>query len=216
MKPLIGVLLWDLGLSILPYFVFRIAGFDETTSLVGGTIIASLRLAYVIIKHRRLDGLALFMIAVLVLGLALSAVTGDVRLLAAKDSLTTAFVGIVFIVTTVVGRPVMYLISRHFRAPDSASQRRWDELWAAEPEFRRMYVVGSLGWGTAMLAEAVLRMVLVYIWPIDVIIAVSTPAQLGLIALLAGWSFWYRRRPRNRQWSARLRTPTARRTEILR
>jgi intracellular septation protein A len=215
-KPLISLLLWDVGLSIVPYFAFRLAGFDETTSLIGGTIVASVRLAYVIIRHRRLDGLALFMIGILVLGLALSAVTGDVRLLAAKDSLNTAFVGIVFIVTTVVGRPVMYLISRHFRAPDPASQRRWDELWVAEPGFRRMYVTGSLVWGTAMLAEAVVRMILVYIWPIDVILAVSTPAQFGLIGLLAAWSFWCRRRPHNRQWSELLRTPTALRTEILR
>ncbi|WP_163572133.1 VC0807 family protein [Fodinicola feengrottensis] len=179
MKPLVNVLLWDLGLSILPYFLFRLAGCSETTSLIGGTAVASVRLAYVIIRHRRIDGLALFMIGLLVVGLALTAVTGDVRLLAAKDSLNTAFVGVAFLVTIPFGRPVMFLISRHFRAADPAAQRRWDELWVAEPGFRRMFYVGSTVWGAAMLAEAVLRIVLVYLWPIDLVIAVSTPAQLG-------------------------------------
>ncbi|WP_163510595.1 VC0807 family protein [Fodinicola acaciae] len=204
-KALISLLLWDIGLSVLPYFGFRLAGLNETASLLGGTGVASLRLLYVLVRHRRLDGLAAFMIGILLLGLLGLVTTGDVRVLAAKDSITTIFVGGTFIVTALVGRPVMYLISKKFRALDAESERRWDLLWSTEPKFRRIYVLGSTVWGVGLLAEAVARIVAVMVLPVDVVVALSAPVLLAVIALLTAWTIWMRRRPTHRVWTERVR-----------
>ncbi|MFI6044715.1 VC0807 family protein [Nocardia sp. NPDC051321] len=165
---------------------------------------ASARLAYVVVRHRRIDGLAVFMIGILLLGLLSAVAVGDVRLLAARDSVTTIFVGGTFLVTTLFRRPVLYLVSRRFRAPDPESRRRWDAVWDTEPGFRRMYMIASATWGTALLAEAIVRIVAVYVLPLDMVVALSSPVQLGLIALLAAWSIGLRRRPGHRQWKYRL------------
>lgn len=203
-RALFSLLLWDVGLTVLPYFVFRLAGLDEATSLLGGTAIASLRLAYVLVRHRRIDGFAAFMIGILLLGLLGFVTIGDARVLAAKDSITTIFVGATFVLTTLFGRPVMYLISRKFRALDAESERRWDRLWETEPGFRRMFALGSTVWGVALLAEAAVRIVAVFLLPLDLVIGLSAPVQFGLIGLLALWSMWMRRRPAHRSWNEKL------------
>ena len=47
--------------------------------------------------------------------------------------------------------------------------RDWDALWDAEPRFRRIWRVSTVIWGLALLADAVIRVVMSYTLPVDVV-----------------------------------------------
>jgi hypothetical protein len=47
--------------------------------------------------------------------------------------------------------------------------RDWDALWDAEPRFRRIWRVSTVIWGLALLADAVIRVVMAYTLPVDVV-----------------------------------------------
>jgi hypothetical protein len=49
----------------------------------------------------------------------------------------------------------------------------WDELWERIPRFRRIWRICTVIWGTAILADAAIRLVMAYWLPIGVVPALG-------------------------------------------
>ncbi|QFY07038.1 hypothetical protein GBF35_10395 [Nonomuraea phyllanthi] len=194
MKKMLPVVALDVLPVVAAYYVLRWAGVGEYAALLVATGTGAARVAWVAIKDRRLDGFAACTGLVFALGMALSFVTGDERFLLAVKSVTTAVLAAVLVGTCVAGRPAAFGIAKRLGAEDEATAARWDVLYADRPAFRRVYLVMTLVWAGALLAESAVRVPLVYLLPVDVMTGLSTGLLLGTLGLLAVWSGWYGRR----------------------
>jgi hypothetical protein len=131
------------------------------------------------------------MLVVFGIGLILSSVSGDARLLLLKDSVTTAVVGLTFLVTSVRGTPLTLAAVQGFRP---AERERIAEEYRTEPVARHLYRVSSRVWGIGLLADATLRVPLVYLLPISVMVGLSTVMMIATFGGLIVWNGWYVRR----------------------
>lgn len=182
---------WDVGLPLATYYVLHAAGVGEWRALLAATLVAAARIGLAALRERALNPFALVMLVAFGVSLAVAFATGDARLLLVKDSVVTAALGALFLVLAWFGHPLTLAAAQRLR-PDKA-----DELAAryrADPAARRRHLTASAVWGVGLLAEASVRVPLIYLLPIQVMVAVS--AALMMVALLAllGWTAWYIRR----------------------
>ena len=95
-KHLIG-LLWDLGLPLVVYYAGRILGYDVLPALAAAAGAALLRVAFIAVVRRRLNGLAAFVGGTFALLLVVSLLTGDPRILLAKESVLSGAAGLLLV-----------------------------------------------------------------------------------------------------------------------
>jgi hypothetical protein len=182
---------WDAGLSIIAYYALRAFGASATAALIAGSVTALLRMLFVAVRARKLDVFAAIMAAVFAVGLATSLITGDPRFLLVKESFGTGTVGVLFLGSCFVGRPLVFFAAKRM-AP--GREEEWEHNWATLPGFRRVFVLMSAVWGCGLLLEALVRIPLVFLLPVDVMVALSNVLLLVAMALLAAWTGWYARR----------------------
>ncbi|MGH3571052.1 MAG: VC0807 family protein [Pseudonocardiaceae bacterium] len=188
------MMLLDVGLPLLAYYGLHAVGVGDYRALLAGTVVAGLRVAFVALHNRRLDGFAAFLMAVFAVGLALSFATGDARFMLAKDSVGTAVAGLIFLGTCVVGRPMMFYAAQRLSATTSEKRELWNSLWQTKPAFRRGFRLMSVVWGVGLLVEAAVRIPLIYLLPIQVMVGLSTMLQAAAFSLLMTWNMWYGKR----------------------
>ena len=178
-----GTILRDVGLPVATYYLLKWAGLNDLLALTAGGLVSGGIAVAGVIRSRRTDPVAVFVLGLFVLGLVTALITGDPRLVLAKDSLTTTVAGLAFLVTTWVGTPLLY----HFAirsAGDTPRGREIAEKYATMPEVRGRFRALSRLWGAGLIAEAMIRLVLVYTLPINVMVVVSPVLMIGTMALL--------------------------------
>lgn len=193
-KAMFVSLFLDIGLSIVAYYGLRMLGFDQYVALLGGTVVAGLRTVYVAVKARKLDGFAVFMMGTFGVSLGLSFLTGDAHFLLLKDSIGTSVVGVLFVGSCLVGRPITYLAARRFTADSPEKAQIWTERWETVPAVRHTFRVTSLVWGFGLLLEAAIRLPLVFLLPIDVMAGLAQVFSFLFIGPLVLWMMWYVKR----------------------
>ncbi|GAA1695048.1 hypothetical protein GCM10009765_50350 [Fodinicola feengrottensis] len=193
-KAMVISLFLDMGLSIVAYYGLRMLGADQYVALLAGTVVAGLRIVYVALKARRLDGFAVFMMGTFGVSLGLSFLTGDARFLLLKDSIGTSVVGAIFLISTVIGKPVIFHAARRFTSATPEKAQQWEQRWQTEPAVRHTFRVLSTVWGCGLLLEAAIRIPLVYLLPIDVMAGLAQVFGLFFIGPLIVWMMWYVKR----------------------
>lgn len=181
-------LLVDVGVPALAYFVAHWLGASDFVALLAGSVIALLRTLFVAVRDRKFQLFSAVMVGVFTVGLVLTFVTGDPRFLLVKESAGTGVAGIAFLVSCVLGKPLVYYAALRMQP---AREAEFAQRWATMPEFRKTFVVLSLGWGFGLLFEALLRIPLVFLLPVEVMVTVSTVMIIVAFALLAVWTKWY-------------------------
>jgi intracellular septation protein A len=174
-------LFWDIGLSLVAYYGLRALGASPYVALLGGTVTAGLRIGYVWLRDRRLDGFAAFMLVEFGVGLAFALLTGDSRFLVAKESFSTAIAGLIFLASCWIGRPMVWQAAARFQP---AARAELERLWSTEPAFRRAFRGLTLLWGAGLLAESVARVVVAYTLPVDAAAGLSQLLRFGTVGLL--------------------------------
>lgn len=166
-------MVWDLVASVGVYYALRLAGVDERPALLAGTILAATRLIWVAVRRRQVTWFAAVMLAVFGLGLLLTFLAGDARFLLLKDSIVTAGVGIVFLLSTLAGRPLTVSAAQTSQPWRAAAI---DEMFRNRPDLRRRFVIP-----------------LVYTLSVDTMVGLSELMFWGTIGLLMVWSLFYTR-----------------------
>jgi hypothetical protein len=195
-SPLIALLLWDAGLPLAAYYGLRLAGQSTTLALLAGAGVAALRITWVAVRHRKFDGFAALLTAVLAISLVLSFVTGDPKFILVKESFATAAAGLILLASCASRAPLVLVAVQ--AGSNKAKRAEIDELCARIPQFRQAFVRMSAVWGVGLLLEAALRVPLVYLLPTDVMTGLSLVMLLAVIGLLSVWTAWYANRVQNR------------------
>lgn len=184
-------LLLDVGLPVVVYYALHLLGADDWVALLAATGVAALRIVWPAVAGRTLNLFALVMLLVYGLSFVLALATGDPRLLLLKGSLITGGVGVVFLATAFGRRPLTLAASQMFE-PGRADAIA--EEFRTEPGARRGHRVSSTVWGVGLLAEALLRLPVIFLLPIPVAAGLSEGMLVAAFVLLIGWNAWYVRR----------------------
>ncbi|GHF32008.1 VC0807 family protein [Streptomyces griseoluteus] len=169
-------LLIDVALPLGSYYVFKEAfGMSTFAALAWSSVGPALRTVWSLARKRSANGLALLILTVNVVGLALSFVSGDPRLMLAKDGVVSSTVALGILVSVALGRPMMTEGMKPFLVKgDPAREGAWQRLTtgaaAGSADFRRKERVFSLVWGVALLIECVARVVGSYTIPVDTMV----------------------------------------------
>ncbi|GIF39433.1 VC0807 family protein [Actinoplanes xinjiangensis] len=180
---------WDLGLPLVTYYGLHAAGASDTTALLAGTAGAALRMVWMAVRSRTLSPFSMVMAAVFGVGLLFTVLTGDPRFLIIKHSAMAAAIGLTFLVTALHGGRPLTLAAQQSFQPGKAGDLA--EAYATDPDVRRGHRLASLVWGGGLLTEAAIRVVLVYLLPIEMMVGVSTALTVVTFAILIGWNARY-------------------------
>ncbi|RKN70507.1 hypothetical protein D7231_20865 [Streptomyces klenkii] len=166
-------LLIDAVLPMAAYYALSKGfGMGTVAALAWSSALPAARTVWGLAKDRRVNGLAALILVVNVVGLVLSGVSGDARLMLAKDSAVSSVVGLVVLVSALAGRRPMMTngLKPWVVKGDPARLAAWDRLAARDARFRRTERTFSLVWGCALLAECVARVVGAYTLPVDTMV----------------------------------------------
>ncbi|WP_236790576.1 VC0807 family protein [Amycolatopsis sp. GM8] len=174
-------LLVDVALPVGSYYVLsKGLGLSELMSLALSSVIPAVRTVWGIVAQRRINPLALLILTANVAGLLLSLVSGDPRLMLAKESGVSSVIGLAILVSAFAGRPIMSTVLRPiFARGDAARFALWDRLSATSVEFRHAERNYSIVWGCVLLLECAARLIGVYTLSVD------TMVWLGPVILIA-------------------------------
>jgi hypothetical protein len=173
----LALLVLDIGAPIGLYYGLRATGMSNLVALGAGAIVPAVGVIVQLVTRRQLDGVGGVVVVSVLATIVLSLITDSPRFLLARDGFITALWGLWFLATLTARwarRPAAFALARPLmegrRAFGSAP---WDQLWADEPDFRRIWRVSTIVWGVGLLADAMLRVLMSYTLPIAVVPALA-------------------------------------------
>jgi hypothetical protein len=183
-RHLVSRLLVELALPLGGYYGLRAAGVNPWLALIAPAVLIIPFLAYRAIRQRRVDRVALFTLAMIVAGSAVSVMTGDPRTLLVRDSWLFGAVGLWMLATVFTQHPFIRSASRTIVTVKVGEQgyRQWDARWDNDFRFRRRLRVLTAVWGMGFTLDALVRVLLAYTLPIDSVPLVSTVQWLVVLA----------------------------------
>ncbi|MDF3301824.1 VC0807 family protein [Streptomyces tropicalis] len=178
-------LLIDVAVPIGGYYVLKDGLGTSTLAALGwSSVVPAARTVWSAVKERSVNGLAALILFVNVVGLLLSLVSGDPRLMLAKDSGVSSAIGIGILVSVALGKPMMTVGMKPWLVKGMASREAaWERLVRGSEAFRRAERRFSVVWGVVLLAECVVRAVGAFTLPVDTMVWLGTVVMVAAMSL---------------------------------
>ncbi|MER5277896.1 VC0807 family protein [Streptomyces sp. NPDC002809] len=177
-------LLVDVAVPLASYYLLKAAGTGTFGALAWSSVVPGVRTVWGVVRDRRLNGLAALMVTVNAVGLLLSLVAGDPRLMLLKDSGVSSTIGLVFLVSALRGRPMLSTGLRPWLTRgEAAKSAAYQRLSTGSDAFRRAEVRFSAVWGAALLGECAVRAVGAYTVPVETMVWAGTVVLVAAMVL---------------------------------
>ncbi|WP_405753850.1 hypothetical protein OG232_26535 [Streptomyces sp. NBC_01411] len=184
-KKSMSPLVVDIVIPMGAYYLLKHEGMGTVAALAWSSALPAVRTVWGIVKERRVNGLAALILFVNVVGLSLTTLTGDPRLMLVKDSAGSSAVGIGVLISVLIGRPLMSAGLKPWLVKSSQDKAAsWERLSVESRPFRRLESLFSLVWGVALLAECVVRVIGVHSLPVDTMVWLGN-VIMGCFVVLA-------------------------------
>jgi hypothetical protein len=171
------------------FFLLNRLGVPPLWSLLLGSAIALGSTTINTVRRGRMDRVGVLVLMEIAISILLLLVWRDPRFLLAKPSLYTTIAGFYLIATSFRGKPLTYDGALQMGTKgDPVRAAAFARCWEKSPQFRNNLRIASLGWGLACLADAVLRVIVVYRFPLERAAWLSNLPHLAAITLLMGFS----------------------------
>jgi hypothetical protein len=161
------------------------------------------------IRARRVDALSMLVLAGIALSLLAFLGGGGVKFLQLREKLVTVLIGLIFIGSAAIGRPLIYVLARATMLRRSAAAAQELEGLKDNVYFRRTMTVMTLVWGFGLVAEASLAGVLVFALSVRQFMIASPIVGYSTAGALSAWTFWYAQRQRRKGAERRAAEATA-------
>ncbi len=118
----------------------------------------------------------------------------DAKLLLVKESFVTGLLGVVYLASLAMPRPLIFYFGRKF-ATDGTPEKlaRWNGMWQYEG-FRRVQRNLTIGWVLAFIAQSAIQIALVYSLSAGTMVTVNNIFPFAVIAGLLYWTITYAKR----------------------
>lgn len=164
------------------YYLLRAFGVDPVIALLVGGAPALAKTLWTMIGKRKIDKISLFTMSLLVAGGLTSLITGSPQWLLARSGVFTGLIGL-WLLASLRARPIAFEGILTFQKSEEAIAA-WERNWRGSPEFRHVMRATTAIWGVGFLLEAVIRVVLAWTLPVDVVPMVTTVQFIVLIVLM--------------------------------
>ena len=185
---------------ILPYVIFALAQphYGDVQALILSSVPPILWSLVEFARHRRVDALSMLVLLGIVLSLVAVAGGGSARFLQLREKLVTVFIGLLFLGSALIGRPLIYQLARAQMVRNSSDELEEFEALRSNKYFRRTMMVLTVVWGLGLLVDAAVSIALVYALSIKTYLAVNPIVSYGTMGGLSLWTFLYVRRQRRK------------------
>lgn len=144
-------------------------------------------------RKRRVDAISIMVLGGIGLSLLGFALGGSPKLLLMRESLITGIIGVVFIGSAIIRKPLIYVLANASLKRQSAEDSAEFETYKDQPGFRRMMGVMTIVWGIGFIAETTIRSVLVFSLPVGRFLIIGPIVGYATIGVLMLWTFLYGR-----------------------
>jgi hypothetical protein len=186
---------------LLPYLIFRTtkAELGDVHALMLSSAPPIAWSIFEFVRHRRVDAVSMLALAGIGLSLLGYFGGGGVKFLQLRERLVTGAIGLIFLGSAAINRPLIYQLARArlSRQADTETLARVEGL-KDNPYFKRGMMFMTLVWGFGLVIECAIGVALVFALPIATYLLVGPVLGYGTIGLLSAWTFWYVRRMRRR------------------
>ena len=150
-------------------------------------------------RRRYLDIIGIIVLVGIAVSLVATMLGGGARLLLLRESFVTGALGLVALSSFAWRRPLMFYIGQQFSSGgDPEARRQFDALWEDRPRARRTFRILTLVWAIGWLGEFALRVVMIELFTIAQVLAISPIVFNAINIGLMAWTFAYVRRARSR------------------
>ncbi|KAE8756273.1 hypothetical protein FSO04_30015 [Paraburkholderia madseniana] len=186
---------------LLPWLAYRFAlpHLGETGALIASAVPPIVWSLIELVRFRRVDALSVMVVAGIVLSVAAMALGGSPRMLLLRESLVSGAVGVVFLLSLPMRRPLIFYLARATIAREmKGGAERFETLWRERPALVSAMRLMTLVWGVGLTGETALRAWMALTWPIERFLVVSPFIGYGIYGALTLWTLWYRKTMRSR------------------
>ncbi|WP_345813731.1 VC0807 family protein [Paraburkholderia sp. PREW-6R] len=190
---------------LLPWLAYRYAlpHLGETGALIASAVPPIVWSLIELVRFRRVDALSVIVVAGIVLSVAAMAVGGSPRMLLLRESLVSGAIGIAFLLSLPMRRPLIFYLARASVAREmEGGAARFEALWRERPGLAAAMRLMTLVWGVGLTAETMLRAWMALTWPVERFLVVSPFIGYGIYGGLTLWTVWYRKTLRSRAEAA--------------
>ncbi len=185
---------------ILPYVIYSyaVAPLGEVRALLASSAPPILWSVVEFARHRRVDALSMLVLGGIVLSLLAMLGGGGVQFLQLREKMVTGLIGLIFLGSALIRRPLIYQLARATMM--RRSQEEADEFAGLQIHagFRQTMTVMTLVWGAGLLADFVLGVVLVMTISVHDYLIVNPILGYATMGSLSLWTYWYGQRQRRR------------------
>ena len=165
--------------------------YGEFWALVASAAPPTLWSIYELVRFRKLDALSLIVLAGILTSLAAIGLGGSPRMLLVRENIFSIPIGLAFLVSLGLRRPLIYyLASATMARNSSADLAQFEANWERPDVLRRLRIM-SLVWGIGLTAQGLLLGWMAWTWPIGTYLLVSPAIGYGAIGGIAFWNWWY-------------------------
>jgi hypothetical protein len=183
--------------AIAPFVIYSLT--DKQLGDVGALIASSVPpIGWSIaqfVRSRTVDALSLLVVTGIALSLLALWGGGGAKFLQLRENLVTGAIGLVFLGSVAIGRPLIYYLARAgMQRRGAASELADFENLRDNAFFKRTMRVMTLVWGLGLVLRTAIAAVLVFTVSIPTYLAIHPILGYATMGALAGWTLFYARR----------------------
>lgn len=185
---------------ILPYAIYTYAQppFGEVKALISSSAPPTLWSLVEFARRRRIDALSVLVLAGIVLSLLAVLGGGGAQFLLLREKLVTGAIGLVFLGSALIGKPLVYELARANMRRKSEDEAEAFAALQIHAAFHRTMTIMTLGWGFGLIADVTLGIVLVFTLSVREYLIVNPILSYGTMGALTLWTFLYAGRAKRR------------------
>jgi hypothetical protein len=180
--------------ALCPYLLYRFLeprfAADSVLPLLYAMIFPVAGFLFGIVRKRTLDAIALIVLFGLAFHLAVTAVSPDIGTALVLRSLQGGLVGLFFLASAALGRPVVLYIARQFALAGAPERRpRFEAAVAADRG--RTFAIVTIVWGVGLVLMSAVHVALALRLAHDLFVLVSPILGVVTDLLLLAWTMRY-------------------------
>ncbi len=185
---------------VLPFLIYSYAAprLGDVQALLASSVPPILWSLAEFIRHRRLDALSLLVLAGIILSLLAFFGGGGPRMLQLREKLVTGVIGMAFLVSAAIGRPLIYELARAGMARRASAEAERMQRLRNDRRFRRTMTIMTVVWGFGLILDVAIGAALVFSLTIKEYMIVNPIEGYAVLGSLSLWTFWYSRRAKAR------------------
>lgn len=185
---------------ILPFAIYNYAEapLGEVHALLASSAPPILWSLVEFARHRRVDALSLLVVGSIALSLLAMMGGGGIQFLQLREKLVTGLIGLAFVGSALIGKPLVYELALATTRRKSAAEAEEFQALQVYAGFRRTMALMTWVWGLGLLADVAVSLVLVFTLSIREYLIVNPILGYGTMGGLSLWSFLYGQRAKRR------------------